>query len=301
MKKRQIILTLFLSISFVLSIATTVNAQQIGDVIGNTVYTDIIASINDYNIASYNINGYTAIVAEDLRNYGFDVQWNPNDRALYITRGGTNNVVSTYIAPKISSFQIGKKAQSVLYTDIKTYINGQEVTSYNIGGNTIVYFNDLGVFGGIEYNDNTRRLDLSINDGLNYKISAPHAYSQFTPSGLYFKMNSADGLQVRWFAYNNTNKTINYYTTTYYIFNPVGDFAYNRMGNNYFMIRTVGPIQPGEELLDFTPEYKAEIYYDAPIAEYIMLYSIFVEYSDGTSETIYYNHTGQRESWELAI
>lgn len=53
--------------------------------------------------------------------------------------------------PKINSSQIGKKAQNVLYTDIKTYINGVEVTSYNIGGNTIIYFNDLSVFGCIQF------------------------------------------------------------------------------------------------------------------------------------------------------
>ena len=124
---------------------------------------------------------------------------------------------STYIAPVVPASLVGKKAQNVLYTDIKTYINGAEVTSYNINGKTIVFFEDLRVFGNIEYTEYNRRLDLSIDDGLNYKISAPFAYTEFSPSGLYFKMNSANGLQIRWTAYNNTNKTIKYYTTTYYM------------------------------------------------------------------------------------
>lgn len=299
MKRCKKILVFLCCIIYILTAITSVNASQIGDVIGEAVHTDIIASINDYNIVSYNINNYTAVVAEDLRNYGFDVTWVSNERALYIKRAATNIVASTYIAPEISSSQIGKKAQNVLYTDIKTYINGEEVTSYNIDGKTIVYFDDLSVFGDIEYNDNIRRLDLSINDGLNYKISAPYPYSQFSPSGLYFKMNSADGLQIRWDAYNNTNKTINYYTTKYYMFNSVGDFAYDRWGQNYFTIKTVGPVATGGRMLDFTSKYDGEVY-DVPV-QYVMLYTIFLEYSDGTSETIYYEHIGQEEFGQFVL
>ena len=282
-----------------LAIVMPVSAARVGDIIAKTVYTDIVASINDYNIASYNINDYTAVVAEDLRNYGFNVTWVPEERALYIERASSNVVTSTYIAPQISSNKIGKKAQDVLYTDIKTYINGAEVTSYNIGGNTIIYFDDLSVFGSVEYNDSRRRLDLSINDGLNYKISPPYKYSKFSPTGLYFKTNSVDGLQVRWTAYNNTNKTINYYTAKYYMFNSVWDLAYDRWGKNNFSIKTVGPVKPGETIINYTSEYEGEVY-DAPV-EYIVLYEIFVEYNDGTSETIYYNHIGQEYSGDFVL
>lgn len=298
MKKINVLL---LCLLLCLSLITPVHAYKIGDVVGQTVYTDIIASINDYNIASYNINGYTAVVAEDLRNYGFDVNWVPEERALYITRGQSNSVASTYIAPQISSSQAGRPAGSVLYTDIKAYINGSEVTSYNIGGNTIVYFNDLSVFGSISYSDSRRRLDLDINDGLNYKISAPVAQSidEITPSGLYFKINSADGLQIRWNATVNTNKTINYYTTTYYMYNSVGDAAYDRTGKNYFTIKTIGPVYNGGMILNYTSKYKAEVY-DAPVRT-VLLYSIYLEYDDGTSETIYYGHTGKRESGQFVL
>ena len=296
MKICKKVLALFL---MVICIVTPVNAYKIGDVIGEAVYTDIIASINDYNITSYNINNYTAVVAEDLRNYGFDVTWVSEERALYIKRAATNNVASTYIAQKISPSQIGRKAQNVFYTDIKNYINGVEVKSYNIDGKTIVNFDDLSAFGSVKYDDTTRRIDLSINDGLNYKISAPCVLSTFAPSGLYFKINSAGGLQIRWEALNNSNKTINYYTTTYYMFNSVGDFAYDMGGKNYFTIKTVGPVKPGDILLDFTSKYKAEAY-DAPV-QYVMLHTIFVEYSDGTAETIYYNRVGQKETGEFIL
>ena len=87
--------------SLILGNAMFANASKTGDVVAYTVYTDIIASINDYNIESYNINGYSAVVAEELRNYGFYVEWNEKERALYITRTSSNTVTSTYIAPEI--------------------------------------------------------------------------------------------------------------------------------------------------------------------------------------------------------
>lgn len=300
MKKREKLLTLLLLTVCALTFVTPVGAYSIGDVIDSAVYTDIIASINDYNIASYNINGSTAVVAEDLINYGFSVTWVSEERALYIKRNSAKKVASTYIAPSVSPYQVGKKAQNVLYTDIKTYINGAKVNSYNINGKTIINFDDLAVFGNIVYDDTVRRLDLSIDDGLNYKISAPCALTEYSPSGLYFKKNSVNGLKIRWEAYNNTNKTINYYTTTYYMFNAVRDFAYDWNGRNSFSIRTVGPVNPGETLLDFTGEYEVPVTY-ANLVKYVLLNTVFLEYSDGTCETIYYNYVGQDESEGYAL
>lgn len=296
MKKIKQITALIVCVITMLGAIPITNASNI---VGKTVYTDIIASINDYNIESYNINGYTGVVAEDLRNYGFNVEWRPDEFALYITRANTNVVQATYIAPEIPKSRIGVKAHDLYRTDVKTYINGNLVTSYNINGKTIIHFDDLGVYGKVSYSDGTRRLDLDVS-GLNYKISAPQKFSeQFSPSGLYFKTNSAGGIQVRWTATNNTNKTINYYTTTYYMFNSVGDFAYDRYGKNFFTIKTVGPILPGEIVIDYTGKYEGEVY-DVPCHN-IFLRTIKLEYSDGTQETIYYDHIGLESNSKWAL
>ena len=213
-------------------------------------------------------------------------------RELTIKRGYNNEVPSTYIAPKISEDLIGKKAYDVLSTDIKTYINGNLVKSFNIGGNTIIYFDDLSVFGDVSYDDSARRLDLDVSDGLNYKIALPVDidFSNSDAPTLYFEINQADGIQVRWMARNNTNKTVNYYTTHYAMINRVGDLAYDSTGKSTFSIKMVGPKTPGSNLANFTGMYDGEAY-DAPCTK-IMLYAIDLEYSDGTSETIYYNQFG---------
>lgn len=291
-KEMKKFLAIIITVTILFSVCTGVSAHNIGDVINNTMYSDIVASINDYNIASFNIDGYTAIVAEDLRNYGFNVEWVPEQKALYISRNySTNNVLSTYIAPIVPASQVGMKANDVLYTDIVTYINGVQIPSYNIGGRTIIYFNDLASFGTISYNDSNKRLDLDISDGLNYKIGMPKKMAFVMPTGLGFTVNSAGGIQIRWMADNNTNKTINYYTTTYYMYNSVGDPAYY-LGKNYFVCKTVGPVGIAETLIDYTGKYEGEVY-DVPCSS-VFLHTIDLEYSDGTKETIYYNQWGYR-------
>ena len=179
------------------------------EIIGETVYTDIIASINDYNIASFNLDGNTVVVAEDLRNYGFDVVWSSEARTLSISRNGSNNVASTYIAPKIPKVLVGTKANDVLKTDIQTYINGNWVPSFNIDGQTVLRFDALNVFGNVSYDNSIRRLRLDISDGLNYKISPPLLMPgdnpSAIPSGLYFKLDSANGVRVRWSALGITD------------------------------------------------------------------------------------------------
>ena len=150
-----------LCIIMLCSIVVNVSAQQIGDVVGNTLYTDIVAKINGYDIESYNINGYTAVCAEDLRAFGYDVLWDQASRSLKITKLANETITSSFKHQAPASYLLGQKRYDVLYTDIKTYINGVEVTSYNINGRTIIYFNDLAVFGAVGYDNNKREISLT--------------------------------------------------------------------------------------------------------------------------------------------
>ena len=49
-------------------------------------YTDIDTYINHYPINAYGIDGKLAVVAEDLRDYGFNVDWDEDAWALHISR-----------------------------------------------------------------------------------------------------------------------------------------------------------------------------------------------------------------------
>lgn len=142
---------------------TSAFADRIGDVIGSSLTTDIVAQINGYDIASYNYQGYTYVIAEDLVNYGFNVSYDNNSRTLSITRNyGVSQIYSTYKKPAVSSKDVGKKAFNLLYTDIKTYIDGQYANSYNINGQTIIAFDDLAGYGTYVWNNNTRKITLDL-------------------------------------------------------------------------------------------------------------------------------------------
>ena len=70
MKKRTIFIFAF---CFCMPIFhATIYAEKI---MGQAVNTDIVAYINGLPIKSYNINGQTAVIAEDLKKYGVGVDF----------------------------------------------------------------------------------------------------------------------------------------------------------------------------------------------------------------------------------
>ena len=91
--KRLILITAAILAMFTVA----AQAEDIGDVIE----TDIITMIDHSPIASYNIDGYTYVIAEDLRNYGFDVVWDGEARTLSIDRAA--NVYAPYVPSDINT------------------------------------------------------------------------------------------------------------------------------------------------------------------------------------------------------
>ena len=140
-------------------------AVKVGAVIGKTRPTDIAASINGFQLQSYNVNDYTYICVEDLQYYGFNVVYDNYARTLSVTR---NNYVS-FIDPQNENpafWSIGTQnvSKNILHTDIVTYVNGQPVASSNIDGYTIINFDELNRFGNVQYNDNAREITLNLAD-----------------------------------------------------------------------------------------------------------------------------------------
>lgn len=71
--------TAALSAALLLSLALPSSAAGTGRAVDWALYTDITAQINGHPLRSYNVNGSTAVVAEDLRGYGFQVLWDAED------------------------------------------------------------------------------------------------------------------------------------------------------------------------------------------------------------------------------
>jgi len=139
-------------------------------VVGSYVHTDIVAYINGLPIPSYNIDGWTGIVAEDLRDYGFDVYWSGEERTLYISHDffpypeyteenlqGDGQITATYI-PAENTKPIGSFAGHIYATDIKTYVAGDLVHAYNIDGRTIILMDELSRLGDVIWHPDTREI-----------------------------------------------------------------------------------------------------------------------------------------------
>ncbi|MDW7671166.1 MAG: SpoIID/LytB domain-containing protein [Bacillota bacterium] len=138
---------------FLLSLSVSAS-MLIGTKVGDVLSTDIIATIDHQPIPSMNINGYTAIVVEDLRSYGFNVHWNESDKTLKAYRNPSLSIQP--IEFNAEHMEPGEVLNSVLYTDIKTFLDGKEILSFNIDGRTAIYFNQLKSYGELQWNEATR-------------------------------------------------------------------------------------------------------------------------------------------------
>ena len=127
-----------------------------GSVINKVLHTDIMCKIGGKAIRSYNIDGNTAIVAEDLLNYGFGVAWDGEARTLSVTKG-SGEALGKGDIPKDTA-EVGSYAMDVYATDITTYVDGKKVKGYNIGGYTIIFVDDLAAFGNVSWNGDAREI-----------------------------------------------------------------------------------------------------------------------------------------------
>lgn len=162
------ILSLIL-IALILVTGYVVSAVPVGTVIGEALHTDIVVYINNFAIPSYAVNGQSAIIAEDLRNFGFDVVWYQETRSLHIDR---NHAVAYPTQMDFSKTQpTGARYDYILSTDITVYAAGYRLTSYAINGVTMIPVEELTMLGNISWNASDRALYMTV-DGL-YSLTQP--------------------------------------------------------------------------------------------------------------------------------
>jgi hypothetical protein len=146
-----------MNFEFIAGSATT--PPRVSGALGDVLYTDVRALINGQAIPSYNIDGNTMVVAEDLMSYGFGVVWNGTARTLHVTSFDANAPVNPMSIPQ-NQRPTGTFRMNYLATDIKTFINGVEVTGYNIDGQTIIQFDHLSAYGDVAWDGATRTISL---------------------------------------------------------------------------------------------------------------------------------------------
>lgn len=135
--------------------------------------TDIVAYVSGAPIRSYNINGWTGIVAEDLVKYGFDVVYDNDARHLSVI-WADRPVTADYV-PAVNTKPIGSRAGNIYKTDItvsleswsdRMYANtsprfSKPVSGWNIGGQTILLIDELLVFGSVVWDAQARTISFT--------------------------------------------------------------------------------------------------------------------------------------------
>lgn len=220
--KMKKILSVIMTFALMLSCSVSVFAD-IGDVAGNIYSTDIVAYIDGMAIPSYNIGGQTAVIAEELIDYGFSVVWNEERRVLVINSVGMPEKLPEYKPEKTRN--IGKKVGNIYESDISVYLNGAETQSFNIGGKTAIIIENIGsldykkapyynVGTGIDYKD----------IGYNMRFMRADWDSEKREIYLY-RLKKGDKINTKF-----GEMTVDF--TQYTANTPNGAWAYYKNGNN---------------------------------------------------------------------
>ncbi len=147
--KKAVSLLLLVCFSF----GQNVFAYKIGDKTGKVLATDIVTYINGIRVPSFNIAGRTAVVVENLnaKSLPFGVSYDDTTRTLTIADSdifGTGGRDYFHFDTAFTDKGVGTPVMDVLYTDIRTVFGGNELESFNIGGFTCVYSDDLAKLCG---------------------------------------------------------------------------------------------------------------------------------------------------------
>jgi len=151
------------------------------------LHTDIVAYINDAPIRSFNIDGFTGIVAEDLLQYGFGVYYDDTTRTLEVVRRN-EKITSTYIPGELA-VPVGSKKAKIYDTDIKTYVDGNFVKSFNIGGETIIFIDELLCYGQVIWYPNERKICYNYVDSWSINLHESNRESDLSQTINSFTLN----------------------------------------------------------------------------------------------------------------
>ena len=132
---------IFLIVLIIVIALSSTSFAKIGDITGSIYATDIKAYINKVEVKSYNIGGKTCIPIEEVTTL---FTYNNDLRALNI-ESFASFMPKHLIAfnSDTSSLPVGAVIGKTYETDIKTYVCGNEMPSYNIGGMTAICMEDL--------------------------------------------------------------------------------------------------------------------------------------------------------------
>jgi len=126
--------------------------MKVGDVIGSFKKSDVemTVEVNCYEknlstdvmlIPVYEVENELCFIAEDLVYYGYSSIWNPEERTTRLFVGSEKKNTS-------GTSRFIKNEGYIYFTDIKLFIDGEEMEVYNINGYSLVKMSDVSKMAG---------------------------------------------------------------------------------------------------------------------------------------------------------
>lgn len=139
-----------------ITIPVTAQAKTIGTVLS----TDIGTVIDGAACKTYNVDGRTFVVAEDLQGYGFDIDYNDSARRLTVTQNPYSHrilLTADEVNIKKEDCPVGNRVMDILSSNITVTVEEKTVEGYNIDGRMVIPVRALEHCAYVEY-DNDKRL-----------------------------------------------------------------------------------------------------------------------------------------------
>ncbi|NLP45911.1 MAG: L,D-transpeptidase family protein [Epulopiscium sp.] len=140
-----------------------------GTVLGQIEAITQTTRINNHIIPTYKYKNRQWVNTNDLLKFGFDIQWNEEEKIISIHRNLEKKIQGLDSNVTIEDF---KKA-SVVYSDIEVYIGTRRVPSYNVKGWTFIPLQELYLFGMVQQEGESIHItfnDFCYNNGFQLDI-----------------------------------------------------------------------------------------------------------------------------------
>lgn len=142
--------------------ATNLKTGPIGAVAGSYYHTDIVTYFEGKQIESYNLNGVTVIPATLLRDFGYDVIWDGENRKVYI-----NDKSTDFAGLKVKETQnyhgtISLVTEPVLFNGQRLITDDNFYIETKLDKKTFVPFKPIADALGIKYTWNSANSTITI-------------------------------------------------------------------------------------------------------------------------------------------
>ena len=159
---------------------------------GDVYNSDVNGFADGYPIPVYSYMDYPYILARDLLGYGFDVVYDEGSRSVTVERN-TSKAMYPYSKAGNSENKT-KLLGKILKSDIKVYIKGEQIPSYNMNGNMLICMDDLYRFGKVNWYEDSKTIAFTSSGFISanpaWETTMPEKYKNYRKNDTHKQENN---------------------------------------------------------------------------------------------------------------